>query len=332
MNDISRIAESFHTLRPDDREAFNRTSEAVIAYQKRENPVYRAYGPYRYLPIDAFKHGPVTTFDPEQAQTVFRSSGTGSGTRSAHYIRDLEVYHRSLETAFTGMFGDGPFTLIGHLPGYIESGRESSLVYMVERLISRFGNDASGLFLEDVEVLARAARASSRQEPLILFGAAFGLLDLIDGGRAFALPSGSIVIETGGMKTHRRRTSRERLHARISEAFEIPRRDVRSEYGMCELLSQSYTDESGLFQAPAWLDVRVMNPENPDEEVADGDPGVLAVTDLANVYTVSPILTQDRGIRHDGGFEVLGRMSNAELRGCNFLLEDLRDDRRTERT
>ena len=49
--------------------------------------------------------------------------------------------------------------------------------------------------------------------------------------------------------------------------------------------------------------------------------GVLAVVDLANCYTVSALLTEDRAVQRDAGFEVLGRLSQAELRGCNFLLE-----------
>jgi len=39
------------------------------------------------------------------------------------------------------------------------------------------------------------------------------------------------------------------------------------------------------------------------------------------VHTVSAVLTQDRAVSENGGFRVLGRMAEAELRGCNFLLE-----------
>jgi hypothetical protein len=48
---------------------------------------------------------------------------------------------------------------------------------------------------------------------------------------------------------------------------------------------------------------------------------VLAVLDLANIDSVAAILTEDRAVARDGGFEVLGRLTGAELRGCKFLLE-----------
>jgi hypothetical protein len=65
---------------------------------------------------------------------------------------------------------------------------------------------------------------------------------------------------------------------------------------------------------------RILDPDDPAREAGEGEPGALALFDLANVYTVSAILTQDRAVRRETGFEVLGRLSAAELRGCNFLL------------
>ena len=52
------------------------------------------------------------------------------------------------------------------------------------------------------------------------------------------------------------------------------------------------------------------------------EEGLLAVLDLANMYSVAAILTEDRAVRRQGGVEILGRASGAELRGCNFLLSE----------
>ncbi|HMR19111.1 MAG TPA: acyl transferase, partial [Sphingobacterium sp.] len=42
----------------------------------------------------------------------------------------------------------------------------------------------------------------------------------------------------------------------------------------------------------------------------------------ANYYSCSFIATQDLGKYHsDGAFEILGRFDNADIRGCNLLVE-----------
>lgn len=92
---------------------------------------------------------------------------------------------------------------------------------------------------------------------------------------------------------------------------------------MCELLSQCYTRGEDLFYPPPWMRFTVLDAGDPFREVGEGEPGALALFDLANVHTVSAILTEDRAVRRGDGFEVRGRLTGAELRGCNFLLENV---------
>jgi len=50
--------------------------------------------------------------------------------------------------------------------------------------------------------------------------------------------------------------------------------------------------------------------------------GAINVIDLANYYSCSFIATQDLGkLYPDGIFEVLGRFDNADIRGCNLLVQ-----------
>ncbi|MEX0599966.1 MAG: hypothetical protein WD205_04935, partial [Rhodothermales bacterium] len=207
------------------------------------------------------------------------------------------------------------------LPRYAEAGEASSLLYMVEMLQDRFGADGSGSVLGDVSRLSGLADRSRREgRPLLVFGAAFGLLDVVE-RRTFELPETALVIETGGMKTHRREIDRVELHRRLAEGFGLERSAIRSEYGMCELLSQCYTRGDNRFVPPPWMRTWIVDPAAPFEELEEGEVGALAVLDLANVYTASALLTEDRAVRRGKGFEILGRLSGAELRGCNFLLE-----------
>lgn len=316
------VADAFTTLTPDRPGRFDAMAEAVLAFQRASNPVYGRYcSANMWLPVAAFKHAAVTTFPPGEAERVFESSGTGRGTPSRHYVRRLEVYDRSVTVHWERVFGAGPFALVAHLPHYTERGARSSLLHMADLLVRRYGDDASGFFLDDPSVLHEAARR--RREggaPVVLLGAAFGLLDLAERA-AVALPPDTLIIETGGMKTYRRAVDRATLHATLADAFGLERERVWSEYGMCELLSQCYTRGGDVFFPPPWMRFVILDPEDPSREQPEGTPGALALLDLANVHSASALLTEDRAVRRGDGFEVLGRLSGAELRGCNFLIE-----------
>ena len=314
-------------LEEGDQDEFDAMFREAVQYQRGRNPVYDRYcsalgdPDMPFLPIEAFKREAITTFPIEKAKRVFESSGTGQGIRSRHYVRDLALYESVSGIHFERVFGSGPFTLLAHLPHYSRQGNRSSLIYMLEHLITRVGDEDSRFFLDEVDEIERLVGACREKErALILFGAAFGLLALADKQR-FTLPRSSLIIETGGMKTYRQEISRAALHRRLAGGFGLDLQQVWSEYGMCELMSQCYTRGASLFYPPPWMRVRILNPENPFESLPEGKTGALAVIDLANIYSVCAILTEDKAVQRGSGFEVTGRLKGAELRGCNFLME-----------
>ncbi len=296
-----------------DHPSFTKIERALEEYQRKACEVYQRLG-HKYLPIAAFKHAQIATFPVLEAECVFLSSSTGGGLRSRHYVRRKSVYEKSICSAFESVFGTGPFTIWAHLPGYAS---ESSLVYMMKVLIQRYGDTRSQFFLAD-----ERPSTTDLDSNLLLFGAAFGLLDLAE-THSWKLPPWACVVETGGMKTHRREISRRELHQRLAIGFGIDEQMIWSEYGMCELLSQAYAKGGPVFKTPPWMRVQVVDPHDPGLTMPEGEPGLLAITDLANMYSVSSILTEDMGIRRGDGFEVLGRFPGSALRGCNFLLNDV---------
>jgi hypothetical protein len=66
--------------------------------------------------------------------------------------------------------------------------------------------------------------------------------------------------------------------------------------------------------------VQIISPET-GREGADGETGLIRVFDLANVFSVMAIQTEDLAIRHGGGFELLGRATQAEPRGCSLMVQ-----------
>ena len=49
--------------------------------------------------------------------------------------------------------------------------------------------------------------------------------------------------------------------------------------------------------------------------------GGINIIDLANINSCAFIATQDLGKVHtDGGFEIIGRFDNSDIRGCNLMV------------
>jgi hypothetical protein len=272
------------------------------------------------LPVEAFRDVPVyaAAHPPEK---TFQSSGTSGMSRSRHAVANLKLYRESAFRGFDLFFPDNP-VILAYTPGY-SANPDSSLVWMLEQLIAR---DASGLsrFLPIHAPISEAQLETIEMSgrPLVLFGAAFGLLEMAE-RMPVALPEKSVIIETGGMKTYRREISRAEMHRILANGFSVPEGSIQSEYGMCELLSQAYTRDGNHFETPPWMRLSVRHPEQLEREQERGLPGRLAVIDLANLYSCPFILTGDRAVVHEKGVEIQGRWNAYDLRGCNFLMEDL---------
>ena len=273
------------------------------------------------LPVEAFRDADICSSKIDDSPLRFMSSGTTGMKRSTHYVFDPELYRKSIFDGIRQFYPLDEFVILAYTPGYIDN-PNSSLIWMIQQLVE---NDNTGLsrFLELGEpvspIALDAIKASGKR--ILLFGAAFGLIDLAE-RYPFTLPENTLIMETGGMKTHRREMSREELHTKLARAFGLQESQVHSEYGMTELLSQAYSDGSGWFRCPHWMKISIRNPHNPMEEVPQGDEGLIGIIDLANFYSCSFILTGDKGImKPDGRFKVLGRYVPENLRGCNFLID-----------
>ena len=324
--DIESLATQITDLAGTD-EAFESIRDRVVALQSEGDGFYARYcrrvrgsGKLVYLPVEAFKLGDVT-FGDRAPEEVFESSGTTGSARSRHLVGDRSLYQRSIVKSFRRFFGDSDTIVLGHLPGYVESGGRSSLVFMVDHLVSELGVGPSGLFVDDTTRLYEAVHYSKLHGiRIVLFGAAFGLLDLSE-QLSLTLPPDAVVVETGGMKMRRREIARGVLHERLATAFGVKRRQIWSEYGMTELLSQAYATGDEWYSTPPWMRVEIVDPVDPERKLNDGEEGAIAIVDLANVYSACAVLTRDKGVKTDDRFKVLGRLPGVDDRGCNFLLE-----------
>jgi phenylacetate-coenzyme A ligase PaaK-like adenylate-forming protein len=317
--------------------SFSQKALQTFRLQREHNPVYRRFcealgvreisslDEIPLLPISAFKDVEELLTSNTQHRTsklYFQSSGTSGMVRSRHYIADPEIYRQSIIKGMQHFYVLDDYAILAYTPGY-NANPHSSLVWMLNTLIER---DASGLsrFLELNQPLQQKLvdEITKAGKKVMLFGAAFGLLDMLELGK-IDLPGDSIILETGGMKTFRREMSKEELHQKLASGFGLPESQIHSEYGMTELLSQAYSQGSLWFKPVPWMQVSIRNPQNPMEILPAGDEGLIGVIDLANVHSCAFILTGDKGVQNDAGeFQVLGRWNPVNLRGCNFLIDE----------
>ncbi|WP_139923122.1 acyl transferase [Hymenobacter sp. DG01] len=308
----------------------------LFAYQARHCPPYRAYlaalgcqpdqvqrlADIPFLPIEFFKTHEVRTDGAEwEPQEVFLSSGTTQQQRSHHYVRDPQLYRQHAARIFEHYYGPlSGWTVLALLPSYLEQG-QSSLVAMVDYFAQVSGQRQPAFFLHDHAALLAALREAKQDTSrrVLLMGVSYALLDLAAEYAGDPALLGLTVLETGGMKGRRREMIREELHAELQQAFGPA--GIHSEYGMTELLGQAYSFGDGRFHAPPQLQVLLRDPSDPFSVSATRASGAINVIDLANVDSCAFIETKDLARMHpDGSFEVLGRLDNSDIRGCNQMV------------
>ncbi|AII50540.1 acyltransferase [Hymenobacter sp. APR13] len=273
-----------------------------------------------FLPIEFFKTQEVRTEPAGWApQETFLSSGTTLQQRSRHLLRDPQLYRHNAAHIFRQFYGPlTEWTFLALLPSYLEQGH-SSLVAMVEYFARESEQGQDAFFLHNHAALLQAlAEAKAAGRRVLLFGVSYALLDLAAEYGAAPELQHITVLETGGMKGRRREMIREELHAELQQAFGPA--GIHSEYGMTEMLSQAYSFGDGRFHAPPQLRLLLRDPADPFSVSATRPDGALNVIDLANIDSCAFIETKDLARMHpDGSFEVLGRMDNSDIRGCNQM-------------
>ncbi len=329
QSSVSKIREKIFS---NDNFNFEEIALQLFDFQYTHNLVYKQFVDYLkinavevqtvqqipFLPIEFFKTHRILTENAE-TQKIFESSGTTGQITSKHLVADLALYEESFDKGFEQFYGNiEDWTILALLPSYLERDT-SSLVYMVDDLIKKSKNPNSGFFLNNLDELAIKIKSqiSNPKSQILLIGVTFALLDFSE---QFPMDlSDVIIMETGGMKGRREELTREEVHTILTKAFNV--KTIHSEYGMTELLSQGYSKGSGIFEVPKWM--KILKRDIYDPMNVSGTPGRggLNVIDLANIYSCAFIATQDLvNIKSESEFEVLGRLDNSDIRGCNLMV------------
>ena len=314
-----------------DPTQFNQIALQTFHFQYEHNSTYRSYcdllnfnpsdlkniSDIPFLPIGFFKTHAIQSFSGKP-QLTFTSSGTTKENFSKHHLSNMTNYSKSFNTAFQQFYGAPEnWVILALLPSYLE--REgSSLIHMMQSLIEQSNHTESGFYLNDFEKLNETLRSLEKTKtPCLLLGVSFALIDFAE--RFPQQFKSTIVMETGGMKGRREEITREALHKKLQNGFGVS--EIHSEYGMTELLSQAYSKGNGRFQSPPWMRIAAYEINDPFSKTSEGKIGRLNIIDLANQESCAFIATDDLGrVYSDHSFEVLGRLDQSDIRGCNLLV------------
>jgi len=322
----------------------------VFAFQREHNAIYRAYCDRQpavkhwkqipAVPTSAFKDFAITCFPVAEAVAEFHTSGTTRAKAGKHYFKSLALYdaaivpnfreHLLVERASSSFAGENKLeTYSTQLPMLIltpspADAPHSSLAHM----LGVVAGDEAEYFVEtgtlQLERLhRRLCEMQWDSQPVLLLGTAFAFVSFFDQNPQFALPAGSRAMETGGFKGRSREVSKAELYRLFRERLGIEY--VINEYGMTELSTQFYDERPGsnVKDVPPWARVLVIDPST-GQEAVPGQRGLIRVFDLANLWSSLCVQTEDLGIAHaDGRFEILGRVPDAEVRGCSLNAESL---------
>ncbi len=304
----------------------------IFAFQRQLNRPYARYceflnaqpASWREVPAvpqEAFKRSQLTVL--EDVRYEFRTSGTTGEGYGRHFLPSLHLYQKAVLCGWDfAKIPQGNFFFLMQSP---QSAPFSSLSRMGAFLSD---NRESAFYIDTAAKLdAKQLRddLSARSEPTIVFGTALAFVNLLeDSGWQVRLPEGSALVETGGFKGSGREIAKTSLYRELSDRFAISLNSIWNEYGMTELSSQFYARGTGqAHRAPPWVRFLVIDPRT-GQEAPRGQVGLLRIYDLANLWSVLGVQTQDLAIaENEQSFLLLGRDPTALPRGCSRAVDEL---------
>lgn len=354
MAETSVEADVLDFITAPDGKDFNALALAVFAHQFDRNEPYQRFctargsSPDRVtrwqdipaVPTVAFKELDLSCGPP---QKIFRTSGTtrGQEKRGRHLVPDLRLYHASALAHFDRcVVPDGRQLQVFALIPSPSVRPDSSLSQMAQWIITERGGPGSQFFIDhtgiQLEAFAAAlVQAQAEGSPVCILAITAALVAFFDWcatqQTAFTLPAGSRVMDTGGDKGQRRPLSRNGFFHTCWKYLKVAGYSCVNEYGMTEMASQFYdnvlynrfyhSNEPRYKIGPTWTRTLVVDLDSL-QAVPPGQPGILRHFDLANCGSVMAIQTDDVGHLTRAGFELSGRVSGAEARGCALALDE----------
>ncbi|OGW41472.1 MAG: acyl-protein synthetase [Nitrospirae bacterium GWD2_57_9] len=328
---------------------FNDYSMQLFALQYENNQLFREFcdakkvrpgdiDRWEDVPMvynDVFKTHLVASFPLEQSVMSCLTGGTTSITQRGRIFRDEDgkrlVFAANRMMTGSYLFPDfeeGMRCRILILAPSPQLAPSMGMAIGMDQTRLAFGTPDSMFLLGktgiDIKALLKALRESEASNvPVALIGATSAYVYFFQACRrkkiSFRLPPGSRVCDGGGYRGRFGVVTRQDYYAMVSEILDVPETHCVNVLGEAETATNLFDDAlrrhvKGLpprkrtRPVPPWSRVRAMSIDDLTP-LPDGEVGLLAHWDLANVPTVLSVITDNLGYTTDNGSgcEMVGR-------------------------
>lgn len=308
-----------------------------ISYDRTKVSSYRDLP---FLPVRLFKDLSLKSIDDSEIVKTMTSSGTSGQAVSKIYL-DKNTSGNQQKTMvkivneFTGS-SRMPMIIVD-CPSVVKDRRMFSARGAGILGFSIFGSKKVYALNDDMQLDVEGLKNfldAHKGEKILLFGFTFmvwqyfykELVRLSDDGITFDLSNGVLIHGGGWKKLISEAVSPDEFHNRLNEVCGLDR--IHDYYGMVEQTGCIYMQcECGHLHASIFSDVITRNPID-FSECEYGEKGILqVVSTIPESYPGHSLLTEDEGIilgeddcpcgRKGKYFKILGRIKNAEIRGCS---------------
>lgn len=300
------------------------------------------------VPVQAFKAAELFLYSKDRIYMTFRTSGTSKANPGVAHFSESGTDLSScaiVKNSMTYLFPDAAdtrFFLIAPPPAAAPHLTMAfGITEVMKNVGTRHGRHYMGKEGLRWDELFSDLDATAREGvPATLIAPSFAMVFILDRmgaeKRSYKMPAGSRVLDAGGFKGRSREISRAEMVAAIGEKFAIPAEYCVNTLGMSEIGTQYYDNNlknhfarvkaSVNKENPHWASTYVADPECGFELVKPGTAGKegpLVHFDLTNIDRALAVMTDDLGRYSGTGFEILGRISPGDLKGCSLTIEEL---------
>lgn len=322
---------------------FNEYALMLFQFQYETNKLYnkyckqlsvdpnsiRTWEEIPFIPGRFFKTMNFTSLDIN-AVDVFFTSGTSLGEKGKIYKNydDIELMNLVALKASEKYL---PFLAKRNKTIVAYSYYRKDVMQIVEHVLNYYNIKASYFDLSNLELkilLDELKQAEIRREPINFFAFNSAILDKIFETKVkFYLSDESTIIDSG--KPPRSKNEYIKL---CLETFDIPVYCYINSYGLTEITSiffdNSYfsyfknTNPKRYKPNLPWTKTIAVSPKTL-KRLPKGKIGLLRHYDLVNITVPLSIQTDDLGYEIEDGFEVIGKMKNAEAKTCTLISKRL---------
>lgn len=297
----------------------------------------RHYSQLPFLPVSLFKTEELRSIDNKHVFKTMTSSGTtGQAVSKIFLDKETSLSQQKVLVKIVSSFLEKPRLpmLIIDCPSIIKNRLMFSARGAGILGFSIFGKDTTYALDDDMKLNERAVKdflERHKGEQILLFGFTYMVWQHFY-HRLLELPysielSNAVLIHGGGWKKlTSQAVSHDDFRNRLKEICGISR--VHDYYGMVEQTGCIYVEcEHGHLHASIFSDVIARRAED-FSECDFGEKGIIqVVSTIAGSYPGHSLITEDEGIilgeddcpcgRKGKYFTILGRLKNAEIRGCS---------------